>query len=172
MLILGQPKVSNDIIYNGRFKHICKNGIKIAGRLYTFLGFSHSSLRAQTCWFMAPFVYQGTLLLDTMLIQDLGDFKLIQSPAKCAARIGQVFSDTPTSVSIGNTVVKKLRDVESVNGRVFSDGVGTISQSLLGKVWAKLSSTRLIKPTCLQIRYSGKSRSKHWPKVKHAPASY
>lgn len=50
------PRVSNQKIYHERFKDILNSGIHIGGRKYAFLGFSHSSLRAQSCWFMAPFM--------------------------------------------------------------------------------------------------------------------
>lgn len=55
-------RVSNEQIYRGRFADILLNGIQIADRTYGFLGFSHSSLRAQTCWFVAPFLHDGILV--------------------------------------------------------------------------------------------------------------
>jgi hypothetical protein len=39
------PRISNDKIYHGRFKEVLRDGINVAGRVYKFLGFSHSSLR-------------------------------------------------------------------------------------------------------------------------------
>jgi hypothetical protein len=41
------PRISNDRIYHGRFKEVLEHGINIAGRVYKFLGFSHSSLRGE-----------------------------------------------------------------------------------------------------------------------------
>ncbi|TVY45069.1 RNA-dependent RNA polymerase [Lachnellula subtilissima] len=131
------PRISNDKIYHGRFKEVFREGINIAGRVYKFLGFSHSSLRAQSCWFMAPFLYENSPLYDKMLIQDLGNFASIRCPAKCAARIGQAFSDTRTAVTIDLMDYYEIPDVQN-NGRVFSDGVGTISSSLLEKIWERL----------------------------------
>lgn len=43
------PRVNNDDIFS-RFENILKTGIMIAGRTYTFLGFSHSSLRSHSVW--------------------------------------------------------------------------------------------------------------------------
>lgn len=43
------PRVSYDGVF-ARFKDVMKNGIQIAGRTYSFLGFSHSSLRAHSVW--------------------------------------------------------------------------------------------------------------------------
>ncbi|CZR68497.1 related to RNA-directed RNA polymerase [Phialocephala subalpina] len=148
------PRVSNDLIFNDRFKSILRNGISIAGRKYQFLGFSHSSLRAQSCWFMAPFFHEGSLLLDRVLIQQLGDFTKIRCPAKCAARIGQAFSETPTAITFPSSAVKKAKDIKR-NGRVFSEGVGTMSMSAMRKIWNAVPSMRDTKPTCFQIRYQG-----------------
>jgi hypothetical protein len=151
------PRTSNDEIFYVRFKRVLEDGIDIAGRKYGFLGFSHSSLRSQTCWFMAPFVHGGKLQLYQLVIANLGDFSQIQSPAKCAARIGQAFSDTPNTVPLGSIVVKTLPDVKR-NGRVFSDGVGTFSESVLEHIWDALPSKRLVKPTAFQIRLLGMVR--------------
>lgn len=62
-------------------------------------------------------------LQDRKIISQLGEFSAIRSPAKCAARIGQTFSDTPIAVQIDPSIVREVKDVEN-NGRVFSDGVG------------------------------------------------
>ena len=77
---------SNDDIYHGRFQKILEGIINVAGRAYEFLGFSHSSLRAQTCYYMAPFTKGHELLHARLVIMRLGDFSQIRSPAKCAAR--------------------------------------------------------------------------------------
>lgn len=148
------PAVSNDPIYD-RFRKILNEGISIGGRHFAFLGFSHSSLRAQSCWFMAPFSHDGHLLYDRMLIQGLGDFSNIRCPAKCAARIGQAFSETPTAITLAPGVVKEIPDVRR-NGRVFSDGVGIVSLSVLEKIWEALPFGKSKNPLLLQIRYSGK----------------
>jgi RNA dependent RNA polymerase len=152
------PRVSNDKIFNERFKSVLRDGISIAGRRYDFLGFSHSSLRAQSCWFMAPFVYEDSLLYDRLLIQQLGDFTQIRCPAKCAARIGQAFSETPTAMTFPAETVMIVEDIERY-GRVFSDGVGTMSASIMMKIWKAVPSMRDLKPTCFQIRYQGASAS-------------
>jgi hypothetical protein len=103
---------------------------------------------------MAPFIYEGSLLWDRTIIQDLGNFSVIRSPAKCAARIGQVFSDTRTAVPIKPEIIRHEPDV-AFNDRVFSDGVGTMSYSVMRKIWDKLPKARLVKPTLFQIRFQG-----------------
>ncbi|KAJ9606772.1 hypothetical protein H2200_008781 [Cladophialophora chaetospira] len=148
------PLWSNDVIYHERIKGILNEGFSVAGRRFNFLGFSHSSLRAQSCWFMAPFVHEGSLLFDRNLIQGLGDFSKIRCPAKCAARIGQAFSETPVALTVEEGVARVVPDVER-NGRVFSDGVGSLSRDLLEELWALLPPERRGKPRAFQIRYSG-----------------
>jgi hypothetical protein len=137
-----------------RFKTFIESGYHIAGKSFSFLGFSHSSLRSQTCWFMAPFEFCGRILSAPELIKDLGDFGHIRIPAKCAARIGQAFSDTTGTVEVEADMQIRLRDVER-NGRCFSDGCGTISFGLLQKVWRVYGSRRSLKPVILQIRFAG-----------------
>lgn len=151
------PRVSNDSIFHDRFKDVLENGITIVNRKFDFLGFSHSSLRAQSCWFMAPFAHDGSLMYDRMLIAQLGDFSKIRCPAKCAARIGQAFSDTPTAVTIARNVVQGMKDIQ-VGARVFSDGVGTISKSVMHSIWDALPEIGKSEPTCFQIRYQGQSK--------------
>ena len=127
-------QASNEEIFHGRFKNVLSGIINIAGNGYEFLGFSHSSLRSQTCWFMAPFILNGTVTHAGLVIKQLGDFSKIHSPAKCAARIGQAFSETSSSVTVARENQTVLLDVQR-GERVFSDGVGTLSMALLEKVW-------------------------------------
>ena len=144
---------TNDI-YHLRFKKVLQDVILIAGRGYQFLGFSHSSLRAQTCWYMAPFIEDGSLVTAGSVIKSLGDFSHIRSPAKCAARIGQAFSQAFSSVELKRSDLKYMPDVER-NNRTFSDGVGTVSLSLLQKIWSEYAESKKLKPTVLQIRFAG-----------------
>jgi hypothetical protein len=103
---------------------------------------------------MAPFEYGGRMLSAPELIRNLGDFGHIRTPAKCAARIGQAFTDTTGTVEVEAGMQIRLRDVER-NGRCFSDGCGTISLGLLEKVWRVYGSRRTLKPVILPIRFAG-----------------
>ncbi|KAH8689571.1 putative RNA-dependent RNA polymerase [Talaromyces proteolyticus] len=144
-----------DEIFRGRFREVLRDGIVIADRLYNFLGFSNSSLRSRTCWFMAPFEDNlGDRVSVDTLIPRLGDFLLIRSPAKFAARLGQTFSDTLTSIPIEKHVVGRVPDVER-NGRVFSDGCGTISKEILWRIYRDYPRHAVVNPTVFQIRFSG-----------------
>ncbi|KAI3540164.1 RNA-dependent RNA polymerase [Colletotrichum filicis] len=152
-------KVSYDKIFD-RYKSILGKGLEIAGRVYGFLGFSHSSLRSHSAWFSAPFFDDwNKLQLYGNIIKSLGDFDKIQIPAKCAARIGQAFSETPSFISISEADINRcyIPDVKSMEGkteRVFSDGVGTISREALELIWPRLPRGSF-HSTCLQIRWGG-----------------
>ncbi|KAK3356793.1 RNA dependent RNA polymerase-domain-containing protein [Lasiosphaeria hispida] len=152
---LFNSKVSLEPIFN-RFKKVLSNGIPLAGRVYKFLGFSHSSLRSHSVWLSAPFVdHNSQPQFARMIINSLGNFDKINSTARRAARIGQAFSETPHSISLddsGITVVE-IPDVERA-GRVFSDGVGTISLDATEAIWEILPESKRL-PTCFQIRWAG-----------------
>lgn len=151
------PNVSNDMILK-RFEDVFRNGIQIAGRVYGFLGFSHSSLRSHSAWFSAAFVdKEGNLQSSITIIRDLGNFSKIRIPARCAARIGQAFSETPYSIHLADHGITQsyMPDVKSPDGvRVFSDGVGTISLEAARAIWDVLPS-QANRATCFQIRWAG-----------------
>ena len=112
---------------------------------------------------MAPFTLNGSLTYAAGVIKDLGDFDKIRSPAKCAARIGQAFSQTFSSVHIPFEAFSKIPDVER-NGRTFSDGVGTCSTEVLEKIWREYFQARHqrgLKPTIFQIRFMGKCNRRY-----------
>ncbi|KAE8376072.1 RNA dependent RNA polymerase-domain-containing protein [Aspergillus bertholletiae] len=141
-----------------RFKGIMTRGIQIAGRIYNFLGFSHSSLRSHTVWFSSPFIDDnGHMQTYFSIISAIGKFSHITSPARCAARIGQAFTETPFTVSLPKhgAIVSAISDITSPDGsRVFSDGVGTISHDLVESIWTYIPLKRR-SPTCFQIRLGG-----------------
>jgi hypothetical protein len=154
--VFHDPRASQEKVYE-RFKSVLQSGISVAGRTFHFLGFSHASLRNHQAWFMAPFLIDGVTVRARDIIRDLGDFSHIHCSAKCAARIGQAFSDTIFSVKIPDTayVTETQADVER-NGRCFSDGCGTASIDIFRKVWNTFSPDRREqRPTILQIRYRG-----------------
>lgn len=110
---------------------------------------------------MAPFALNGSLTYAPAVIEDLGDFSMIRSPAKCAARIGQAFSQTFSSIQIPSEAFRTMPDIER-NGRTFTDGVGTCSTEILEKIWREYSQARGLKPTIFQIRFMG-MRDHHYP---------
>lgn len=91
------------------------------------------------------------------IIGALGQFKDILSPARCAARIGQAFSETPYYISLQdhNITVKEIEDATSPDGeRVFSDGVGTMSWAVVYNIWDVLPQKKAA-PTAAQFRFRG-----------------
>lgn len=150
------PRTSNEQIFV-HFKHVFERGISVGGRVFGFLGFSHSSLRSHSAWFMASFVHEGKLQSYLSVISHLGKFDNIHSPARCAARIGQAFSETPLAISLIENTVKQciVPDITSRDrSRVFSDGVGTISPSVMEAIHTAIPQ-RKDAPTCFQIRWGG-----------------
>ncbi|KAL1890229.1 hypothetical protein Sste5346_008383 [Sporothrix stenoceras] len=142
-----------------RFRTSMIEGINMAGRTFSFLGWSHSSLRSHSMWFVAPFIDDnGKLQTHFTIISDLGDFNKIHSPARCAARIGQAFSETPFAVPLDENRISVygMPDVTSPadENRVFSDGVGTISWEAAEAIWRQLPRGKK-RPTCFQVRYAG-----------------
>ncbi|QMW36037.1 hypothetical protein G4B84_011566 [Aspergillus flavus NRRL3357] len=137
----------------GRFIDIMTRGIQIAGRTYNFLGFSHSSLRSRA--FSSPFVDDnGHMQTYFSIVSAIGKFSHITSPARCAARIGQAFTETPFMVPLEKhgVLVSTIPDLTSPDGsRVFSDGVGAISREVVASIWADIPLKRG-NPTCFQIR--------------------
>ncbi|KAF1936008.1 RdRP-domain-containing protein [Clathrospora elynae] len=154
--VFHDPRASQEQVYE-RFRNVLRSGISVAGRTFQFLGFSHASLRSHQAWFMAPFEKNGVMVRARDIIRDLGDFSHIHCSAKCAARIGQAFSDTIFSITIPSTAyVTETKDDVERNKRCFSDGCGTISLDLLRQVWRALPPERREqRPTILQIRYRG-----------------
>ncbi|CEJ89894.1 hypothetical protein VHEMI05710 [[Torrubiella] hemipterigena] len=150
------PRVNNGGIFD-RFHSILKQGINIAGRKFAFLAFSHSSLRSHSTWFSAPFT-DSNMRAQTYesILRGIGDFKDIRVAAKCAARIGQAFSETPYTVDMTQDIrVRYIPEVKNSDGdRVFSDGVGTISSEALKRVRKVLPESHK-KATCIQIRLGG-----------------
>lgn len=93
------------------------------------------------------------------IIKAIGNLSHITSPARCAARIGQAFSDTPFTLSLeeNEIVVSKIPDVEytdNTHTRVFSDGVGTLLSDVVKAIWESVPN-RKGRPTCFQIRFGG-----------------
>jgi len=132
-----------------------RGGLKIAGRHFTFLGFSTSSLREHSVWFIAPFMNGGDLINAESLRSRLGDFARIRCPPRYAARLGQTFTTTSHSLELAAHEVSHIPDVKRAS-YVFSDGVGTISHSMLDRIW-KATDTEddQIKPVVYQIRLGG-----------------
>lgn len=104
---------------------------------------------------MAPFVENGRPQAYFDVIGDLGHFRNIRSPARCAARIGQAFSETPYYIPLDDcgVTVHLVPDVKR-NGRVFSDGIGTMSWQVVYNIWDVIPQKKSA-PTAFQVRFRG-----------------
>ena len=84
--------------WRGFFRDEATGGIKLAGKHFRFLGFSSSSLREHSTWFIAPFEHEGETITADLLRDRLGDFREIRCPPLYAARLGQTFTTTSYSL--------------------------------------------------------------------------
>ncbi|RIB03115.1 RNA dependent RNA polymerase-domain-containing protein [Gigaspora rosea] len=139
-------------IYDLRIRKILKDGFMVAGRQYEFLAFSSSQLRECSCWFVsADKDFNANLIREFM-----GDFSKIKAPALYAARMGQCFTSTISTLELEEGQVKKIRDIER-NGFVFSDGCGNISPGLAKLAakhyWGTQYDDEI--PSVFQFRFGG-----------------
>lgn len=153
--VFHDPKASQKEVYM-RFRKVLLDGVVVAGRKYHFLGFSNSSLKCHQAWFLAPFMEGDKQICARDVIAELGDFAHFRCSAKCAARIGQAFSDTIFAVPIPDTAyVTEVKDDVQRGGRIFSDGCGTMSRELFQSLWRRLRRKQQQCPTVIQVRYRG-----------------
>lgn len=147
-----------------RYRPILLRGYRVAGRQFKFLGYSMSGLRDHSVWFMTPFTDDSGTLLDVESIRDnLGDFsKLVNQPARLAARWSQAFSGTDPSITLlPEEIDYNYPDKKSPSGNVMTDGCSPISVGLAKEIWkhlqkgkkrpAKLRNT----PSAFQFRLGG-----------------
>ncbi|XP_027361274.1 probable RNA-dependent RNA polymerase 1 [Abrus precatorius] len=130
-----------------------KNGIAIGDKKFEFLAFSPSQLRDNSVWMFAS----RTGLTASDIRKWMGDFHEIRNVAKYAARLGQSFSSSRETVSLGSHEVENIPDIELRRGEIkycFSDGIGKISAELAENV-AKKCGCRDKIPSAFQIRYGG-----------------
>lgn len=141
-----------------------KNGFKIAGREFQFLGYSQSQLHSHSVFAFSSFQHpdpsHGFVTADLIRAR-VGVFdKTIEYPAWYAARVAQAFSATEDSVALLRDQWEEVPDIKR-NGRTFTDGVGTISPQLAQQIWETLCAHRNIEhngpfyPAAFQIRFGG-----------------
>lgn len=146
-------------LFRERLNHHGEGPIRIAGRPFRFLGFSSSSLKSLTCWFMADFPFEGQIMTPERLIRELGEFGHIETPGRFAARVGQAFSDTMNSIHVDFAQEIDIPDIERYGydgvKRNFSDGIGKVSRAMVERIWAQSVDLERDQPTVFQIRYGG-----------------
>lgn len=130
-----------------------KNGIEIGDKKFEFLAFSPSQLRDNSVWMVAS----RTGLTASDIRKWMGEFHEIRNVAKYAARLGQSFSSSRETVSVGRHEIKIIPDIEFRRGETrycFSDGIGKISYELAQEVAEKCGCGDNT-PSAFQIRYGG-----------------
>ncbi|RDY14110.1 RNA-dependent RNA polymerase 1, partial [Mucuna pruriens] len=130
-----------------------KNGIAIGDKKFEFLAFSPSQLRDNSVWMFAS----RTGLTASDIRKWMGEFHEIRNVAKYAARLGQSFSSSRETVSVGRHEIEIIPDIEFRRGEIkycFSDGIGKISAELARKVAKKCGCGDNV-PSAFQIRYGG-----------------
>ncbi|XP_050132471.1 probable RNA-dependent RNA polymerase 1 [Malus sylvestris] len=128
------------------------NGIVIGDKKFEFLAFSSSQLHEHSVWMFAS----RSQLTAQDIRNWMGDFSNTRNVAKYGARLGQAFSSSRETFSVGKDEIELIPDVEIRRGRVkycFSDGIGKISAEFAEKVARKcgIGST----PSVFQIRRGG-----------------
>ncbi|KAL4637962.1 hypothetical protein ACB092_03G116500 [Castanea dentata] len=136
-----------------RILSILRNGIVIGDKKFEFLAFSPSQLRENSLWMFAS--RKG---LNAAGIREwMGNFRQIKNVAKYAARLGQSFSSSTETLSVGRHEIDIIPDIGIKHGGanyVFSDGIGKISAEFARKVALKCNCKGQT-PSAFQIRYAG-----------------
>jgi len=138
-----------------RWRSILNSGIGLGKRQFSFLGFSSSSLKEHSVWFVAPFELENKVMTAAKIRSQLGDFSHIFCPPRYAARLGQTFTTTHHSIPLKSDEVSTIAEV-SRGGYEFSDGVGTMSQGMLDQIWKSTNvDPDSVKSVVYQIRVGG-----------------
>ncbi|TFK30601.1 RNA-directed RNA polymerase 2 [Coprinopsis marcescibilis] len=156
-----------------RFGSLLLRGLVIAKRQFKFLAYSQSALKEHSVWFVKPFTDPKHGLVTTQsIIASLGTFdglvsdpKLMNCPARYAARLSQSFTATD-ACTIDVEEIHHGHDIEVVDEAsglkyCFTDGVGTLSSELAQNIWFQLKQTkrraRALRgyPAAYQVRFMG-----------------
>ncbi|KAH9888525.1 RNA dependent RNA polymerase-domain-containing protein [Cubamyces lactineus] len=129
-----------------------KAGFHLNGVEYRFYGHSNSQLRSGSC-----FMRVGTDVELERRINSYGEFSKIKNVAKCAKRIGLLFSKAEIDWTLDPKYTQDIEDI-IVNGENFSDGCGLIAPHfarMLSRRKRIVFHGRPYTPSVFQIRYKG-----------------
>ncbi|KEQ74508.1 RdRP-domain-containing protein [Aureobasidium namibiae CBS 147.97] len=151
--LMPMPHYENQHEVWARIERCLRHGIDIAGRHYDWLACGNSQFRERGAYFFTPWSENITA---RSIRETLGDFSSINVVAKCMARIGQCFSTTRASNSIGGIPDVLIKDIER-NGYCFTDGVGKVSPFIAKMVTNELygNSAPNDYPSAFQFRMGG-----------------
>lgn len=129
-----------------RFLNVLRNGIKVGGKTFTFLGCSNSQLREGRCWF-------SSLNRDDVY-NKIGAFPDTWSAGRKLTRLALAFASSFQTVALDHKryLHTVANDVE-INGVNFSDGIGRASHNLVEKLQTILNLPR--QTSAFQIRIGG-----------------
>ncbi|CAD8123706.1 unnamed protein product [Paramecium sonneborni] len=148
-IVLNIPYITQSYYYNFMFPQL-----KILGQNYELFTWSSSSLRAGTCWFVN---FNGAGKQRNQIIQSIGNFTNLKPEeiAKNAARLGQNLS-TSIAVDLNGPInIQIVDDLLDQNKKLYTDGIGKISQDLIDQIRLKMRVNSKIKISAIQIRYEG-----------------
>ncbi len=136
-----KPISYSDANYQNLIDHrvtpVLSNGIQVLGTNLSFLAYSSSSLRQHSCWFVAPFTYNGQKCDGYSIRASLGNFDHIKIASKYAARVGQAFSSTTPTITLQKDEWIVAEDIV-INTMIFSDGIGRIAPECAKDIVKKL----------------------------------
>lgn len=167
-------EINVESLVERRVKRFLDDGVNVAGKYFEFLGYSQSALRSHTVWFVSPFqTGDGQEVDAATIIAGLGNFennpydpKLINCPARYAARISQAFTTTESSVTIAVEDMEIVSDIMDRSGTYsFTDGNGTMSLQVARDIAADQRLKSRVRrawrmhdgaiPRVLQVRIAG-----------------
>ena len=131
-------------------KNIMNDGFTIGNKIFKFLHYSNSQMKAHSCWF-----FNETKHLNYQSIMDsLGEFEDTKV-SKNAARKGQAFSSAFNVATLNlENDIERAEDFKTDNGKyIFSDGCGEIDRKLAIDI--ARNHYGVIKCSAFQIRMGG-----------------
>jgi len=143
----GNDEQGREFVFD-KIEHVLREGVRIGGRLFKFLGYSMSQQKSHSCWVYAE--AQGEqheprpLPNIRKILKDLGRLDQLEHGTSLrAARESQAFSATIATVQLLPHEIGSVDDVQR-NGYCFSDGVGMISVSCAKEVMRCLRKSNVL----------------------------
>jgi RNA-dependent RNA polymerase len=150
-LALGR-EVNNRPYLHTRVGAVLTTGFSLGARHFELLGYSSSSIRNKSVWFINPFEHPKYGRVDgTSIRRSIIDYSgkslseekrerndvLLTQPSKYAARIALAFTSTECSVKIHRSEWKEISDL-GTDPYLHTDGAGTMSTALRDRIWVEM----------------------------------
>ena len=148
--------LDSDDLY-AQVRHWLGEGICVAGERFVFLAFSSSQLREHGCWFYNETRRSrdlGRILTASDIRRGFGDLSGVRVTSKYAARMGQAFSSTISTLTLKEDEFERSTEIVDFEKKhTFSDGVGVMSHRLARRIRKQLQLD--YSPSAYQIRFAG-----------------